>query len=147
MPALASIHPLLFSRIGFVGVQIAIWILLQSGLRLFLAATFGHEAGAVAVADWLRVFASGLNRDLAVASVIFLPFWLLLALIGERWIRRTVLRSALLLVNGVVWALLLFLCIADYYFFEEFRSRFNTVAIDYLLYPHEVFVNVWSCWD
>ena len=110
MPALASIHPLLFSRIGFVGVQIAIWILLQSGLRLFLAATFGHEAGAVAVADWLRVFASGLNRDLAVASVLFL-------------------------------------CIADYYFFEEFRSRFNTVAIDYLLYPHEVFVNVWSCWD
>ncbi len=64
----------------------------------------------MAVADWLRVFASGLNCDLAVASVLFL-------------------------------------CIADYYFFEEFRSRFSTVAIDYLLYPHEVFVNVWSCWD
>ena len=30
----------------------------------------------------------------------------------------------------------------EYYFFEEFKSRFNTVAIDYVHYPDEVFVNI-----
>ncbi|HEY0455448.1 MAG TPA: LTA synthase family protein, partial [Verrucomicrobiae bacterium] len=34
--------------------------------------------------------------------------------------------------------------VAEYYFFEEFRSRFNTVSVDYLMYYHEVFVNIWE---
>jgi len=32
----------------------------------------------------------------------------------------------------------------EYFFFEEFKSRFNTVAVDYLEYPTEVFVNIWD---
>lgn len=35
-----------------------------------------------------------------------------------------------------------FLVISEWYFFVEFESRFNTVAIDYLIYPHEVFTNL-----
>lgn len=35
-----------------------------------------------------------------------------------------------------------FLVISEWFFFEEFDSRFNTVAIDYLIYPHEVFTNL-----
>jgi phosphoglycerol transferase MdoB-like AlkP superfamily enzyme len=42
------------------------------------------------------------------------------------------------------WMVQVFLAAAEYYFFEEFRSRFNTVAVDYLLYPHEVFINIWD---
>ena len=36
----------------------------------------------------------------------------------------------------------IFLLISEWYFFAEFESRFNTVAIDYLIYPHEVFTNL-----
>ena len=42
------------------------------------------------------------------------------------------------------WSAFCFASIAEYYFFEEFKSRFNTVAVDYLLFPHEVFVNIWD---
>src|SRR6266498_3682524 len=51
-----------------------------------------------------------------------------------------------MLAGGLLafWLVELFLIFAEYYFFEEFRSRFNTVAVDYLLYPHEVFVNIWD---
>lgn len=35
-----------------------------------------------------------------------------------------------------------FLLISEWFFFDEFDSRFNTVAIDYLIYPHEVFTNL-----
>lgn len=44
----------------------------------------------------------------------------------------------------VFWFLMVFLLAAEFFFFEEFQSRFNTVAINYLLYPHEVFVNIWE---
>jgi len=39
---------------------------------------------------------------------------------------------------------LIYLCFVEYFFFDEFDARFNTVAVDYLLYPHEVFVNIWE---
>ncbi|HEY1173871.1 MAG TPA: LTA synthase family protein [Verrucomicrobiae bacterium] len=42
------------------------------------------------------------------------------------------------------WSLLTFMLITEGFFFEEFQSRFNTVAVDYLIYPHEVFVNIWE---
>src|SRR5438552_911645 len=38
----------------------------------------------------------------------------------------------------------IFLLFVEFFFFEEFKSRFNTVAVDYLWDPHEVFVNIWQ---
>jgi len=40
-----------------------------------------------------------------------------------------------------------FLLFVEFFFFEEFQSRFNTVAVDYLLYPYEVFVNIWQSYN
>ncbi len=37
-----------------------------------------------------------------------------------------------------------YLGIVELFFFDEFNSRFNYVAVDYLLYPHEVFINIWD---
>ncbi len=38
----------------------------------------------------------------------------------------------------------IYLGIVELFFFDEFNSRFNYIAVDYLLYPHEVFVNIWD---
>src|SRR5204863_9405414 len=38
----------------------------------------------------------------------------------------------------------LFVLFVEFFFFEEFKSRFNTVAVDYIWYPHEVFTNIWE---
>ena len=38
----------------------------------------------------------------------------------------------------------IYLAVVELFFFDEFNSRFNYVAVDYLLYPHEVFVNIWD---
>ena len=39
---------------------------------------------------------------------------------------------------------LMYLCVVQFFFFQEFDARFNLVAVDYLIYPHEVFVNIWE---
>ena len=36
----------------------------------------------------------------------------------------------------------LFLAVVEFLFFKEFNARFNLVAVDYLIYPHEVFGNI-----
>src|SRR5262249_56503974 len=77
---------------------------------------------------------------LALSLPLFFWFWL----VPQRWFaagwhRAFVLGGLLIFFAGQI-----FLTCAEYYFFEEFRSRFNTVAVDYLLYPHEVFINIWD---
>ncbi len=42
------------------------------------------------------------------------------------------------------WFIQIFLLFVEFFFFDEFKSRFNTVAVDYLLYPREVFINIWE---
>lgn len=42
----------------------------------------------------------------------------------------------------IFWSVQVFLLFVEYFFFDEFKSRFNTVAVDYLMYPHEVFINI-----
>jgi len=114
-----------------------------SGLRLALFWRFKPESG-VGGFDVFKTFLIGFHLDLFVALTLTLPLAVWLALIpgkwcGARWHGR--------LINfGLVvfWAALLFLLVAELYFFEEFKSRFNTVAVDYLFYPHEVFINIWD---
>ncbi len=39
---------------------------------------------------------------------------------------------------------MIFLAVAETYFFQEFDSRFNLVAFDYLVYPTEVVGDLWA---
>jgi phosphoglycerol transferase MdoB-like AlkP superfamily enzyme len=51
-----------------------------------------------------------------------------------------------LFVSGFVlfWTVAVFLFFTEFYFFDEFKSRFNTVAVDYLQAPNEVAGNIWA---
>jgi phosphoglycerol transferase MdoB-like AlkP superfamily enzyme len=86
----------------------------------------------------------GLGRDVTVAVALTLPVLGWLAICPQRWFGASLQRSVFLALYALGWAIFIFLLAAEYFFFDEFKSRFNTVAIDYLLYPHEVFVNIWD---
>ncbi len=128
------------SRFGFVAflslTLIAGWTL----LRVFLFAKFGPND--VPFAELFKLFILGFQRDLFMAIVLALPWlgWLLIVRdrsFGRAWHRRLFTAAA---CGFVSWQI--FLLATEYYFFEEFHSRFNTVAVDYLVFPHEVFVNI-----
>ncbi|MDB6018735.1 MAG: sulfatase [Pedosphaera sp.] len=92
----------------------------------------------------LRAFLVGLHLDLFIALALSLPLIFWLAIVPDRVFRS---RAHRLLFKGAFffyWCVQVFLLFAEYYFFEEFKSRFNTVAVDYLLYPTEVFGNIWD---
>lgn len=131
------------SRLGFALVCLASLLAAWVVLRLLLIASFApsHIGGT----DLLKVFLLGAHRDLLTGLVIcLLPLLGWLVLVRNRWFNRGWHR---LLLGTVTWLwawIGLFLLAAEFFFFEEFRSRFNTVAVDYVLYPHEVFINIWD---
>ena len=83
----------------------------------------------------------GFLRDVLVGFWMILPVVVWPALLP---LRRSWSRLLFWTVCLIFWFILTFVLFAEYYFFDEFRSRFNTVAVDYLQYPTEVFVNIWD---
>ncbi len=90
------------------------------------------------------MFVAGIGWDLVAAGFLLLPLLLTLALFPLRW-RRTRLGRALLLLGMTVWVFwLVFIAISEWIFWEEFGTRFNFIAVDYLVYTHEVIANIWE---
>ena len=101
-------------------------------------------AGLAAWTDVPAVLAVGAGYDLATTLYLFAPFAIYLALLPARlyrnkWQRRLVAALFMASVFG-----LLYIGAVEYFFFDEFDARFNFVAVEYLVYPHEVFVNIWQ---
>ena len=92
----------------------------------------------------LRIFAAGALLDLWVAAWCLLPWVFYLTLLPERWWRARWQKAALAAGLAVTAYGALFSGVAEWFFFEEFNSRFNFVAVDYLLYPTEVVTNIWQ---
>jgi len=133
------------SRFGFATFFFLSLLVAQSGLRLGLFLAF-RPRGDVRLAEEALAFLVGWQGDALVAllvTALLLLWWLLLPQrqFEARWHRRLFLTGLFLF-----WWLELFLLCAEYFFFEEFQSRFNTVAVDYLVYPHEVFINLWAAY-
>lgn len=92
----------------------------------------------------LSALAVGEVYDLLASLWLAVPAFLFLTALPERWFRA---RTAKILLRIWLFAAigsLLFIAIAEGFFFSEFDSRFNFVAVDYLMYPTEVVNNVWE---
>ena len=111
-----------------------------SATRLGLALWTGTSA--IPLSEWPVVFAKGLWFDLVVLAALLAPVWLYEAALPDRWrTARThhALRFAWFLLAVFV---LLFIAVAEATFWLEFSTRFNFIAVDYLLYTHEVLGNI-----
>ncbi len=98
----------------------------------------------ISTPDLLRVMFVGFRFDLLTAAVFVLPLGAHLTLIGDRWISSRPSRLMLESLWIVGFLLLPFSCIVEFTFFEEFESRLNYIAFEYLVYPTEVCCNIWQ---
>lgn len=91
-----------------------------------------------------KVFITGLRMDLAVNSWLLGFFLLWLLFHSQKSLRARWHKITFISISLIFWFSQVFSWVAEYFFFDEFHSRFNTVAVDYILYPYEVFVNLWE---
>src|SRR5215471_9069416 len=131
------------SRYGFAAFYFLSLLAGWFGLRLGLFITY-RPAG-LPLADVLAAFLAGFERDFFSALLETLPMLLWLFIIPDRTFLEARWHRFIFLSAGLVcWFVQVFLLFVEFFFFDEFKSRFNTVAVDYLLYPKEVFVNIWE---
>lgn len=119
------------------------FLLTSTLTRLVLFTHAGRQLEHPAL-DILAVLPVGLGYDLVTALYAFAPFALYLWLVPDRFYRSRWHRLIIYIGSFLTLFGLLYLGAVEYFFFDEFDARFNFVAVEYLIYPHEVFVNIWD---
>jgi phosphoglycerol transferase MdoB-like AlkP superfamily enzyme len=125
--------------IGFALVHLAV-----AGMTRAALAIKALTAAQVPAHVLPAAFAIGAGYDLVTGLYLCFPFAVYLLLLPERlyharWHRAIVWPGMFLATFGICY-----LAAVEFFFFDEFNARFNYVAVEYLIYPHEVFVNIWQ---
>lgn len=89
-----------------------------------------------------RTLATGLFFDIGVATFVAFPAIVYLTLFPNKYIGSLADRILVYFFFSLTILLLVFVFFAEITFWEEFRTRFNFIAVDYLIYTHEVVSNI-----
>ena len=89
-----------------------------------------------------KTYAVGFFYDCVTFSYVAVPFALYVTLLPDRIFKSNFHKYAAYLVFFLFTYVLLFDAVAEYLFFDEFGVRFNFIAVDYLIYTHEVIGNI-----
>ncbi len=130
----------LAGRLRVLAGLAVLFVLVNLALRLVLQMAFSRDL------PWsvsmLGGLSAGLLNDLAtLAFVLLLPATLLLAP-TDRFLHRPAGR---VYYSGIIFAcafIFVFTAFAEYFFWGEFKARFNFIAVDYLIYTGEVLRNI-----
>lgn len=130
---------------GVASIAVAYGIISLIG-RIIIAA----RADAIQfTGDWgtlILAFAVGSIRDLAVATLLIAPIYWTIASYNRVW-RIAVMRGIVHVWVAAFICLFVFGAVADLFFWEEFASRLNGIAINYLIFPREVIGNIRESFD
>jgi phosphoglycerol transferase MdoB-like AlkP superfamily enzyme len=97
--------------------------------------------------DWpglIGAFLVGAIYDLVAAGFMLAPAVVAYALLPNRIAAWRITRLATLVLATVFTFVLLLVAASEWTFWEEFGGRFNFIAVDYLIYTHEVLGNIWE---
>lgn len=126
-------------------LKIAVLLILALSLltRLTLVVVYWSQIGST---GWLSPLSLlvGLLFDIFIAFCTTALFAVFLALSSRRFLQWAPVRWLLVFGFFLFTYGAIYLGVVELFFFDEFNSRFNYVAVDYLLYPHEVFINIWD---
>jgi phosphoglycerol transferase MdoB-like AlkP superfamily enzyme len=121
----------------------AISLLLDALLRIVLVLSFGSKLD-VAKMELPSILTRGLLNDLVTLPLLLFPVAVVLAVASRTIGRSKAGRAAITAFVALALFGRLYLACVEYFFFEEFSSRMNLVAVDYLMSPTEVMINIWE---
>jgi len=90
----------------------------------------------------IRTLLTGMFFDLGTASFIVLPSLLYIFIMPNRFTGTWADKALTYFFFTLTVFVLMFTFLAELTFWEEFRTRFNFIAVDYLIYTHEVISNI-----
>ena len=137
---LPSIRFMRDSRLAHYSRSAVLALIVWSLLRVVLWGVVGPAQ--LSPQQTATAFLYGLWFDGWTLAYLVAPALILAALIPNRWRNG---RPGMILRGIALWMVLSALFIgaaAEYLFWQEFSTRFNFIAVDYLIYTHEVVDNI-----
>ena len=121
----------------FLGlIALILWLI----LRLVLWVDVGPTQ--LTLGQTIKMLSRGLWFDLNTLAYLIVP-WLLISLVlPNNWRSKNWLLTLKWGVAYIVTFSLLFGVVSEVIFWQEFTTRFNFIAVDYLIYTHEVIGNI-----
>jgi len=101
-----------------------------------------YDLADTGIGELLKVFSIGIFYDFIAVSYYLIPFILYLIIVPRKIFNSTIHKSITLLIYFAVIYTVVFNSFSEYFFWEEFGKRFNFIAVDYLVYTHEVIHNI-----
>ena len=129
------------SRYSVLFAFIVTFIILSFAVRTLFVFLTLHKAG-LSPFTLAAVYLKGFLYDLAVAVYLTAAYALYLLLLPQRWNNSK--GNRIITYGGCFLMLLIvmFSLFAEITFWREFESRFNFIAVDYLVYTFEVVSNI-----
>ena len=119
-----------------VAVALVLWLVLRVVLWIQVGPSqmFGFQSASAFVrGEWF---------DLATLAYLLVPVLLFAAVIPNALRAWSVMAMLRWMTVAIVIGGLLFGAVAEFVFWDEFTTRFNFIAIDYLIYTTEVVRNI-----
>ncbi|SHM78748.1 Phosphoglycerol transferase MdoB [Chryseobacterium carnipullorum] len=129
-----STYSLLFN---FFFLYIIISFLLRVGLSFS-----SLEKADLTFLSFFKILALGFLFDIGVGVFFVLPYSLYMLLFPQKYNNSLLNRVITFICFTIAVLILLFSFFAEITFWQEFESRFNFIAVDYLIYTYEVVNNI-----
>ena len=138
---------LMFKKIQLSGrfsllLHFVFWFLILS--QVLRIAFFIWQSDEVSwnILNLLRTLLTGLFFDIGAVTFISLPALLYYAVSPNKWIGSFADKALVWFFTSLTIFILVFTFFAELTFWDEFKTRFNFIAVDYLIYTHEVVANI-----
>ena len=119
--------------------------------KLFIALSFlvrtilliiSWKSAALSTGSLFSIYFKGFVFDLGVASFCTVLYSIYLLLIPQKWNQSRLNKTVTYVGFFLTVLIVMFSFFAEFTFWGEFESRFNFIAVDYLVYTFEVVNNI-----
>ncbi|WP_291144028.1 LTA synthase family protein [Flavobacterium sp. UBA7680] len=94
------------------------------------------------IIDLLRTLVTGLFFDFGTVAFISICSVLYYTVMPNKWVGSFLDKILIYFFTSLTVFILVFTFFAELTFWDEFKTRFNFIAVDYLIYTHEVVANI-----
>ncbi|MCF6131218.1 LTA synthase family protein [Flavobacterium wongokense] len=118
------------------------WFLIVSQILRIIFFIWQRDEVSLNIFTVLGTLLTGLFFDIGTVSFILFPSILYYLVFPNRWVGSWADRILIWFFTSLGTFILVFTFFAELTFWDEFKTRFNFIAVDYLIYTHEVVANI-----
>ncbi len=134
-------YKFLHNRYSILFAFILLFTLLSFVTRTSLI-IFSASAAALKPVAILRIYLQGFVFDIGVAIFLSALYSVYLLFLPQKWNNTRLNRIIAFAGFFLIMFIVIFSFFAEFSFWQEFESRFNFIAVDYLIYTYEVINNI-----